>query len=235
MSRHFRVWKSVIEKPKWWRWARLRITRENLSGVLDCQLARIVPEIKINDDLSHHNRIRLVGEVLKNLKTGDLPGLEKLRFRPTDLSSLSASLLTAVVGLKECVLMDCQLTSEQLTAIFMAIMEAGDLKLRHLDVYGNSLAAVSVDTLAMAAARLDTLIAGETELGSERVETILRSILAMEDLRLKKLTIFTLHRTILPQICPAILSAAEVKLSTDLTAQSIVGASNWDPRHAGVV
>ena len=113
--------------------------------------------------------------------------------------------------------MDCQLTSEQLTAIFMAIMEAGDLKLRHLDVYGNSLAAVSVDTLAMAAARLDTLIAGETELGSERVEDILRSILAMEDLRLKKLTILTLHRTILPQISPAVLSAAQVKLeSSDL-------------------
>ena len=170
------MWKSVIEKPKWWRWARLRITRENLSGVLDCQLARIVPEIKINDDLSHHNRIRLVGEVLKNLKTGDLPGLEKLRFRPTNLSSLSASLLTGVVGLKECVLMNCQLTSEQLTAIFMAIMEAGDLKLRHLDVYGNSLAAVSVDTLAGAAARLDALVAGERRAGSDRMETILRMI-----------------------------------------------------------
>ena len=228
----------MIEKPKRWRWARLRITRENLSGALDCDLARIVPEIKINDDLSHHNRIQLVGEVLEGLKTGDLPRLEKLRFRPTDLSSLSASLLTAVVRLKECVLMDCQLTAEQLTAIFKTISEAGELKLKHLDVYGNSLAAVSVDTLAMAAARLDALIAGETELGSERVETILRSILAMDDLRLKKLTIFTLHRTILSQICPAILSAAEVKLeSTDLTttAQSIVGAVNCATCQAGVV
>ena len=166
----------MIEKPKWWRWARLRITRDNLIGALDCDLARIVPEIKINDDLSHQNRIQLVGKVLEGLKTGDLSRLEKLRFRPTNLSSLCASLLTAVVRLKECVLMDCQLTSEQLTAIFMAIMEAGDLKLRHLDVYGNSLAAVSVDTLAMAAARLDALVAGERRVGCDRVETILRTI-----------------------------------------------------------
>ena len=63
----------------------------------------------------------------------------------------------------------------------------------------------------------------------------------MDDLRLKKLTIFTLHRTILSQICPAILSAAEVKLeSTDLTtvtttAQSIVGAVNCATCQAGVV
>ena len=166
----------MIENPKRWRWARLRITRENLSGALDCDLARIVPEIKINDDLSHQNRIQLVGKVLEGLKTGDLSRLEKLRFRPTNLSSLCASLLTAVVRLKECVLMDCQLTSEQLTAIFMAIIEAGDLKLKHLDVYGNSLAAVSVDTLAGAAARLDALVAGERRVGCDRVETILRMI-----------------------------------------------------------
>ena len=165
----------MIENPKRWRWARLRITRENLSG-LDCDLARIVPEIKINDDLSHQNRIQLVGKVLEGLKTGDLSRLEKLRFRPTNLSSLCASLLTAVVRLKECVLMDCQLTAEQLTAIFKTISEAGELKLKHLDVYGNSLAAVSVDTLAMAAARLDALVAGERRVGCDRVETILRTI-----------------------------------------------------------
>ena len=171
----------MIEKPKWWRWAILRITRENLSGVLDCDLAGIVPEIKINDDLSHQNRIQLVGKVLEGLKTGDLSRLEKLRFRPTNLSSLCASLLTAVVRLKECVLMDCQLTSEQLTAIFMAIMEAGDLKLRHL-------AAVSVDadTLSEVAAKLDTLIAGERRLGLERVKTILRSIWRWKGQRLQR-------------------------------------------------
>ena len=178
----------MIEKPKRWRWARLRITRENLSGALDCDLARIVPEIEINDDLSHHNRIQLVGEVLEGLKTGDLPRLEKLRFRPTLFSFLSASLLTAVVRLEECVLMDCQLTAEQLTAIFKTISEAGDLKLRHLDVYGNSLSAVSVDadTLSEVAAKLDTLIAGERRLGLERVKTILRSIWRWKGQRLQR-------------------------------------------------
>ena len=181
------------------------------------RLVEIVPEIKINDELSHLNRIRLVGEVFQALGSGHLPRLQRLQFRATDLSSLSPDLLTSVTRLREASFMNCQLNAVQLTAILTAISQAEELQLKHLDVYGNSLTEVKVDTLAGAAASLDTLIAGETELGSERVEDLLRSILAMEDLRLKKLTILTLHRTILPQISPAVLSAAQVKLeSSDL-------------------
>ena len=70
------------------------------------------------------------------------------------------------------------------------------------------------------------LQAGETDLSSERVETVLTSILATENLRLKTLNIFTLHRTILHQISPSVLAAALARLdTTDLKiADRMVGS-----------
>ena len=106
--------------------------------------------------------------------------------------------------------------------------QATDLKLRHLDISGNSLSQpeISVLTLAQAAARLESLLAGETDLSSDRVETILASILDTENLQLKTLNIFTLHRTIIHHISPAVLTAALARLErTDLKiAHRMVGS-----------
>ena len=70
------------------------------------------------------------------------------------------------------------------------------------------------------------LQAEETDLSSERVETVLTSILAAENLRLKTLNIFTLHRTILHHISPSVLAAAVARLdTTDLKiADRMVGS-----------
>ena len=38
-----RFWNSVFEKPKFWRWARLRVDRDNYSKVLQRILAHVVP------------------------------------------------------------------------------------------------------------------------------------------------------------------------------------------------
>ena len=85
---------------------------------------------------------------------------------------------------------------------------------------------MSVLSLAQAAARLESLQAGETDLSSERVEAILTSLLEEEKLRLKTLNIFTLHRTIIHHISPPVLTAALARLdSTDLRiADSLVGS-----------
>ena len=55
----------MIERPQFWRWARLRVTNENLSDIRQSRLAQIVPEIKISDNINHNNRIRLVGELFQ--------------------------------------------------------------------------------------------------------------------------------------------------------------------------
>ena len=56
------MWRKVIERPKFWRWARLRVTNENLGDVRQSRLVQLVPEIKIADNINHNNRIRVVGE-----------------------------------------------------------------------------------------------------------------------------------------------------------------------------
>ena len=80
--------------------------------------------------------------------------------------------------------------------------------------------------LAQAAARLESLLAGETDLSSDRVETFLTILLDTENLRLKTLNIFTLHRTIIHHISPPVLRAAMARLeSTDLNiAHRMVGS-----------
>ena len=88
------------------------------------------------------------------------------------------------------------------------------------------MAEVSVLSLAQAAARLESLLAGETDLSSDRVETFLTTLLDTENLRLKTLNIFTLHRTIIHHISPAVLMAALARLeTTDLKiAHMMIGA-----------
>ena len=60
------VWKSVIQSPRFWLWARLKVTNENLSDVRQSWLTRIVPEIKIADNINHSNRIRVVGGLFRD-------------------------------------------------------------------------------------------------------------------------------------------------------------------------
>ena len=40
-------WKSVIESPRFWRWARLRVDRDNYYHVLQSDRVNIVPEIRV--------------------------------------------------------------------------------------------------------------------------------------------------------------------------------------------
>ena len=56
----------MILRPKFWLWARLRVTNENLGEVRQSSLARTVPEIKVADNINHSNRIRVVGGLFRD-------------------------------------------------------------------------------------------------------------------------------------------------------------------------
>ena len=114
-----------MERPKFWRWARLRVTNENLSDVRESRLVRIVPEIKITDNINHNNRIRLVGDVFQDIVEGQISHLQRLHFRPTDLSSLGLEWLAAVTRIVHCSLTDCRLSPAQINVINTNIIQAG--------------------------------------------------------------------------------------------------------------
>ena len=120
----------MISSPKFWRWARLRVTKENLSDVRESRLVRIVPEIKIADNISHNNRIRVVGELFQDIVEGRITQLERLHFRPTDLSSLGVESFSAVTRIVHCALTDCRLSPAQINFINSNIIQAGSQTVR---------------------------------------------------------------------------------------------------------
>ena len=117
-----------MESPKFWRWARLRVTNENLSDIRGSRLVRMVPEIKITDNINHNNRIRLVGELFQDIVEGQISHLQRLHFRPTDLSSLHLNWLSAVTRIVHCSLTDCRLSPDQINVINTNIVQADKVR-----------------------------------------------------------------------------------------------------------
>ena len=129
----------MIEKPKFWRWARLRVDKDNYQEVLQSTRVNIVGGIKISTD-----NFPNILNILENILTAVLEGhsqLKKLEVRRSqreseivDLSSLDPALLSqALVRLEECRFNHCSpLSTAQLVSIFTEIEQTNNLKLKSL-------------------------------------------------------------------------------------------------------
>ena len=104
-----RFWNGVIEKPKYWLWARLSVNRYNYHEVLQSRRVNIVRRIKISVNARGAN---IVTNILDNLlsavieRRSHLRSLEVVRGKGSDLlvdlTSLDRELLSqALVSLEE--------------------------------------------------------------------------------------------------------------------------------------
>ena len=126
----------MIEKPKFWRWATLTLTRDDYQDSLQSSRVNIVQEIIILADICEDNiNINILENILTVVRDGG-SHLKKLYVTclrlDVDLSSLDPALLSqALIRLEECWLNNFgPLSSEQLVAVFTAIEQTNDLRLK---------------------------------------------------------------------------------------------------------
>jgi len=149
------TWNFVIETAKFWSWAQVTLTRENFSEIFPSYRFRSVSSVT----LSRHDKLSdgQLKELFSNFsKLPDLK-LKHLKISHNDLSSIKPSVLSQVVmRLEEVCLPGTNLTQAQALALFKAISECEDLRLKHLDIWNNDLSSIQPSVLSQAVVRLET-------------------------------------------------------------------------------
>ena len=119
----------MIEKPKFWRWARLAVDRDTCQVFLQSSRVHIVQEIKIFGDVDNSldNRILRILDILLAAVLDGRSQLKRLEVTDCgsklDFPSLDPILLSqALVRLEEFNYRSCiPLSTAQLVAVFTAI------------------------------------------------------------------------------------------------------------------
>ena len=142
--------------------------------------------------------------------------------RLVDMSSLEPGLFRSLVRLESCRLGYTRLTTEQVSAIFSAIQESENLKLRHLNISWNNLSSLQPplfrSVLSLASCHL-----GDTRLTPQQVSNIFTAIQETEDLKLQDLNISGVNVSSLePGLLRSVVRLASCDLSyTRLTPQQV--------------
>ena len=130
----------MIEKPKFWLWARLSVNKYNYHEVLQSRRVNIVRRIKISVNARGAD---IITNILDNLlaavreSRSQLRSLEVVRGKGSnqlvDLTTLDRELLSqALVGMEEISFSDsiCSpLSTEQLVSVFTAMEQSNNVKL----------------------------------------------------------------------------------------------------------
>ena len=112
--------------------------------------------------------------------------LQKLTIMKINLSSIQSNILAkGVTQIKELIMVDCNLTSEQLVAVFEGIQLGCSMQI--LDVSNNRLSSLDPELLAKAINRLTKIIIDNNKLTSNQITRILS--LCTEKTELKKIII----------------------------------------------
>ena len=206
----FSLWRSVSEKPKFWRWAALRVDGTNQSAVVSSKIIHCVSTIRIctNNDVSPC----FIETLLMLIADGKISQLKKLCPNKANLSSVDPELLSqAAVNIEELERIDCALTLPQLLSLFSKIIESQDLKLKMLDISASVLSEVPPSVLARAALSLVSFRG--RSLKSEQIHEILTKIVEEgSTLRTKNLHIF--ENCSLETVSSETLAAALVRLES---------------------
>ena len=156
----------MIEQPRFWRWARLRVDRENHDHVLESGRVSIVEEINIVVDSCPPSRIlNILEDLFTDVVVGDLV-LKKLKVTGgagselVDLPSLHPVLVSrALLRLEECSLESVNvlrpLTTAQLVSVFTAIGQTNNLKLKTLNLPNRDYNEIPPEVLAAALVKLE--------------------------------------------------------------------------------
>ena len=223
----------MITKPKFWRWARLKVDRDNCEEVLHGSRVHIVQEIFVVTDSCEDNLILNILEdllkavmtdrsQLKILRIADYQAMERniLSLVPTE------TLVRGISGIEEVSFFRTRLTTEQLTAIFTQLSRSEDHKLRILDFAGNNLSSVPTETMLTGISGLVEVALSYTRPTTEQLTGIFTRLSTLDD---HKLRILHVENNDISSVPPETLVAGvsglvEVDLSgTNLTTEQLTG------------
>ena len=209
-----RDWSRLVELPRFWTWARLTLSWENIEERAASVRLRNIPRVVIERGVS--------GSQLDWLfLTQETVSLTSLNFRGADLSGVSAKLVSEVVlRLEQVEFHDTDLSSDQVEAIFTGILERRPLTLRTLKLSLADLSSVPPAVLATALVKLEEVrLLSSNQLSREQIVFLYNEMLTSTELRLRKLK---LHNIDLSPIAPEDLSAALLRLeNVDLSATKL--------------
>ena len=211
----------MIEKPKFWRWARLRlrllVDTWNYKVVLQSSRVHIVEEIKILEDLNVKNMVGL--KILENILTAVIDGHSQLKKLAVtgkgSIMSLDPELLSqALVRLEECNFISCRaicnLSRAQLVSVFTEIEQTNNLKLKSLNLPNRDYSEVPPDVLVAALIKLEHTNILDS-LSSYLTTNLLNKIAGSSLVNIKKLDLDLRKSSSVP---PELFGEALVKMET---------------------
>jgi len=160
---------------------KLGLSENNISGV-EASLTEIfhkLEEVELeNTSLTEHQLVAILSCLSQSSKT------KKLNLNQNCLSSIGPGFVARLTVLEEARIADCQLSPQQLGALFQATKSSS---LRKLDISGHSFKTLDVATLSLsrAAGQLDELRASRCQFSQESLEAFCEII--VEGCRLKTL------------------------------------------------
>ena len=213
-----RTWRSLVEQPRYWRWAETRITRADFGQKFRSRRLRNIGSVRT--DLSEV-QIRKLFLSLSDWR------LSSLAVSYINLSSVPAELLSsAIVCLQQVELCLCRLSPEQVRAVFSKVAERDDLPLRSLSINFTDLTSVPGPVLARALVRLTSVNLWLCRLSSAQVSALFTAIQQSSSSELA-LTRLTLNPSGLSSLPPSLFSAAVLRLQevnfsySDLSSQQL--------------
>ena len=202
-ARVCRIWRVVLERSRYWNWAKVQLNKSNFEKIFPTRRFRNIATVKMVNPCLSAVQIRMVLMEYDHLRF--------LNFGSSDLSSVPADILAeGLVNIRKAEFENAKLTPHQAETLFLAIMEKSELKLRFLKIRFNNLSSVSPDILSKAVIRLAEVNVGYTQLTGHQVNTLMRTIVR-EKLTLRKLII---GGNDLSAVDPDILSLAMARLKT---------------------
>ena len=182
-----RTWRQVVETPRYWTWATVRINKDNFQERISANRTSFV---KVENDVEPELTNDQLRILCKDIVETEKFKMKKLRISSGAISAdLYSLLLEAVVKLEEAELY-VELSEEQLRQIFRKIAEVEDHQLKSLTYFpleSAGMSSVPAEVFSEAAVRLESI--ESRMLSGEQLNALSRKITETEDLTLKELVI----------------------------------------------
>ena len=219
------AWREVVDQPRFWTWAGMRITGDNAREKMESRRFTMMRSLKSSS---------LPGEELTCFFSGLTLAtkLTKLDLGRTDLSSLPPPLLSdTVVAVAEVDLTSASLSATQLESLLARIVERKDSRLRKLVLAKMSLSNVSATRLGQLVLSLEELSLLFTHLTTEHLTAILTAL----DTVGMKLRTLNLTRNDLSSVPSLLLSRAVLRLEEVTLFQTKLSGDQVNSISRGVI
>ena len=193
-----KMWRQVVEKPRYWTWARINLNIF-FNSVIEMYL-----DSASSGEKSSSRRFENISRVRLDEREGTLVS-------PSNLSKATVNKME--VNLHG----NAELGKEQLEAVFKGFAEINELKLRKLTLDGVELWEVSPDILSEAICRVDTVYfdqLNEFEVGYNQAAALFNKIqqYSSKDLKLRELIFWDDDDFYRSRIPPEVFARAIIRL-----------------------